>query len=239
MGNEDAGGSGGVDLGAARHTANHVLAVAAKFGDGTDSFGGTLTELARYVEAMAAELERFRADVDFAKQSAGVTAAGVGASYAVGRLVGERDTLADENTRLKARVAELESGYDRESDDVCQMLGKALGFPWFKDDPVNFPGSTESHGVCVGEHVPGSLAAVAARRIAELDSLADVLSTRLADASEALSRAAARTADRVLGLIDGSDVGPSGVVAWEWACREVARLLGERGDRPGGGGQTT
>ena len=27
--------------------------------------------------------------------------------------------------------------------EVCQRLGKALGYPWFRDDNENFPGATE------------------------------------------------------------------------------------------------
>ena len=38
--------------------------------------------------------------------------------------------------------------------DRCQQIaGKALGYPWFKDDPKNFPNATEADGVCIGEHV--------------------------------------------------------------------------------------
>jgi hypothetical protein len=51
------------------------------------------------------------------------------------------------------------------NDEVCQELGKALGYPWFKDDQVNFPGATEDDGVCVGEHVAASLAVEAAERL--------------------------------------------------------------------------
>lgn len=37
--------------------------------------------------------------------------------------------------------------------EITQLCGKALGYPWFKDDQKNFPGATERDGVCVGEHV--------------------------------------------------------------------------------------
>jgi iron-sulfur cluster repair protein YtfE (RIC family) len=52
--------------------------------------------------------------------------------------------------------------------EIEQTLGKALGCPWFKDDQVNFPGATEENGVCVGEHVPTTIAMEAARKIEEL-----------------------------------------------------------------------
>jgi hypothetical protein len=53
----------------------------------------------------------------------------------------------------------------RMNDEICQTLGKALGYPWFKDDQKNFPGATEENGVCVGEHVAESIAAEAASRL--------------------------------------------------------------------------
>ncbi len=53
-------------------------------------------------------------------------------------------------------------------DEVEQVLGKALGYPYYKDDQENFPGATEDSGVCVGDHVPESLLAEAAHRIVDL-----------------------------------------------------------------------
>jgi hypothetical protein len=44
----------------------------------------------------------------------------------------------------------------------------------YKDDPKNFPGATEKDGVCVGDHVPESILAEAARKLGELrDAIAD------------------------------------------------------------------
>jgi len=56
----------------------------------------------------------------------------------------------------------------RDEESICQDLGRALGFPWYKDDPVNFPNATEADGVCVGEHVAATLAKMAANKIAAL-----------------------------------------------------------------------
>lgn len=56
------------------------------------------------------------------------------------------------------------------NQEVCQTLGKALGYPWFRDDPKNFPGVTEADGVCVGEHVAESIASEAAKRIVALEA---------------------------------------------------------------------
>jgi hypothetical protein len=71
---------------------------------------------------------------------------------------------------LEAKVKELKNSIANESFDIEQSLGKALGYPWYKDDPKNFPDATEESGVCVGEHVPASIAAEAARRITELEA---------------------------------------------------------------------
>lgn len=49
--------------------------------------------------------------------------------------------------------------------EVEQILGKALGYPWYKDDQKNFPGATEADGVCIGEQVVETLAEEAAERI--------------------------------------------------------------------------
>ena len=63
---------------------------------------------------------------------------------------------------------------------IEQILGKALGYPWFKDDQKNFPSATEEDGVCVGDHVAETLAMEAAKKIAQLEK-------ELAEARERLS----------------------------------------------------
>jgi hypothetical protein len=51
----------------------------------------------------------------------------------------------------KARLGEHQQ---RIVVDACQQAaGKALGYPWFKDDQRNFPGASDENGVCIGEHV--------------------------------------------------------------------------------------
>ena len=67
---------------------------------------------------------------------------------------------------LKAEVERLRSGMTADNDEICQVLGRALGYPWFEDDPKNFPGATESNGVCVGDHIAVTLAVEAAQRVA-------------------------------------------------------------------------
>jgi len=62
------------------------------------------------------------------------------------------------------------SAYTKLCNEVEQVLGKALGYPYYYKDQKNFPGSTEADGVCVGDHVPESILAEAARRL-EYDML--------------------------------------------------------------------
>jgi hypothetical protein len=64
--------------------------------------------------------------------------------------------------------------------EVTQILGRALGYPWYKDDLANFPNATEADGVCVGEHVAASIAEEAAGRIRSLQSLVDQMCARSA-----------------------------------------------------------
>jgi hypothetical protein len=63
---------------------------------------------------------------------------------------------------LNAPASERERGMMKELHDVEQVLGMALGYPWYKDDQKNFPGAIDADGVCVGEHVPATIAAEAA-----------------------------------------------------------------------------
>lgn len=67
------------------------------------------------------------------------------------------------------RIKKLEFACSEMNQKVCQSLGAALGYPWYKDDQLNFPGATEANGVCVGEHVAETIADEAARRIREIE----------------------------------------------------------------------
>jgi hypothetical protein len=57
----------------------------------------------------------------------------------------------------------------KEEWEAEQVLGKALGYPWYKDDQTNFTGCTEADGVCTGEHTLVTLAMEASRYIKELE----------------------------------------------------------------------
>ena len=73
-----------------------------------------------------------------------------------------------DGTGIMTEKRRLEIAYSKLNESVCQSLGKALGYPWYKDDQKNFPGSTEADGVCVGEHVAESIADEAAQYIETL-----------------------------------------------------------------------
>ncbi len=79
-------------------------------------------------------------------------------------------------------------GYQSECREVEQVLGKALGYPWLKDDPKNFPDATEEDGVCVGAHVAGTIAAEAADTLRDLSVEVDRLRQDLANAIELVDR---------------------------------------------------
>lgn len=68
------------------------------------------------------------------------------------------------------RVEALQAAAAKSNDEICQTLGKVLGFPWYKNDLDLFPCATEVDGVCVGDHVAETLASNAADRIRHLDS---------------------------------------------------------------------
>lgn len=96
--------------------------------------------------------------------------------------------LNSEIARLEADVVRAntervhtQKAYQETNREVVQTLGKALHYPWFKDDQKNFPGATEEDGVEVGDHVSESLAAEAAKRIAELEGLGPLIEEYVAE----------------------------------------------------------
>jgi hypothetical protein len=75
--------------------------------------------------------------------------------------------------KLKAEIERYEhirKAVQKDDHTIEQALGKALGYPWFVKDPKNFPDATEEDGVCVGEHVPATIAIEAAERIMKLEA---------------------------------------------------------------------
>ena len=89
--------------------------------------------------------------------------------------------MTDRDQLLKDYAAIIDGGIDdilrlkrvrdkmlEEFHQIEQILGKALGYPWFKDDPKNFPNATEADGVCVGPNTAASLAMEAVDLITKL-----------------------------------------------------------------------
>lgn len=116
----------------------------------------------------------------------------------------DSDKWRDEYNRMRRLIA-------KQNEDISQTCGKALGYPWFKDDQKNFPGSTEEHGVCVGEHVAETIAA----------ELADAFTAAQAEALK-LQEENARLQERVKRLKEAGDAmsfnnNPWAVQAWEKA----------------------
>lgn len=66
----------------------------------------------------------------------------------------------------------------REFNEIDQILGKALRFPWFKDDPINFPNATEKDGVVVAGPT-WELATHAANKIKKLEDDLETLEDTL------------------------------------------------------------
>lgn len=92
-------------------------------------------------------------------------------AHAHHQLVAENVRLRQALVRLEADLKRMRNDVGREGQEVMQILAQAIGgYPWFKDDQKNFPDATEADGVCVGEHVPATLAMEAARVIKDLRS---------------------------------------------------------------------
>lgn len=82
----------------------------------------------------------------------------------VTELNAEINGLEAENARLRQIGTAMDGR-------ICQILGRALGYPRYADDQAVFPGATDADGACAGEFVAEDLAAQAAARIAQLEAL--------------------------------------------------------------------
>ena len=57
------------------------------------------------------------------------------------------------------------NGLKEEKFEAEQVLAQAIGgFPWYENDPENFPSATEESGVCVGDLTVPDLARMLAAR---------------------------------------------------------------------------
>lgn len=136
-------------------------------------------ELAIAVERVTVRLAEIRAaDGNTPSRAAMFSPDDIG--LILSRLASQEET----NTHLRTALA-------RQNEDISQTLGKALGYPWFKDDAINFPGSTEADGVCIGDHVAESIADEAAQRIAAQEETirADGIAFREIDQGVQITRA--------------------------------------------------
>lgn len=73
-------------------------------------------------------------------------------------------------TELEAKIKRQLNAFAKVNDEICQTLGKVLGYPWYKDDQKNFSGATEADGICQGENIAECMAIEAAKRIKKLES---------------------------------------------------------------------
>ena len=76
-------------------------------------------------------------------------------------------------TDIERERDHFKSACHKMNDEICQILGKALGYPRFCDDKANFPDATEEDGVFVGEHVAESIAEEAVENIRQLQETLD------------------------------------------------------------------
>lgn len=130
-----------------------------------------LKAVARFIEA---EYVHARAISDHAERRRGKTDAQDWAhsrddvDLAHADLMNYPAIIADQiASRLQALIAEVR-GYQHHLRECEQIAGKALGYPWFKDDQTNFPGATEADGVCIGEHVGDTIVEELANRYSAL-----------------------------------------------------------------------
>jgi hypothetical protein len=86
-----------------------------------------------------------------------------------------KSDIAAELAHRDIEIERLSAACSEQNDEIGQIAGKALGYPWFKDDQRNFPGATEENGVCVGEHVAESITLELANKYVQLKAERDEL----------------------------------------------------------------
>lgn len=120
-------------------------------------------------------------------------------------------------------LARWRDNYSREAWKIEQALGQRLGFPWYKDDPVNFPDATESDGVCVGELVPEDLAILAADKLAALTEEVKALreALRLRDNDLGVVITALRFLEEAVGEDFDDDGGSVAEIERDWKARNL------------------
>jgi ribosome biogenesis GTPase A len=89
------------------------------------------------------------------------------------QLLKDYAAIIDEQRKEIAKLNKQIVKMLEEFREIEQILGKALMYPWFKDDQENFPNATEADGVAIGDHTAWSLAMCAADKIKELQKQLD------------------------------------------------------------------
>lgn len=87
-------------------------------------------------------------------------------NIATGDLIAAAPALARRVLELEAENARLLDACVQQEREMQQVLGKALGYPYYADDQVTFPGATVEDGVCVFEDTASSLAVRVAAELA-------------------------------------------------------------------------
>jgi len=112
-------------------------------------------------------------------------------SVANAALIAEAGTVYHETSLTPRQLLEekqrMHRVYRDQEREIEQLLGKALGYPWYKDDQKNFPGATEEDGVCIGEHVTVTIVMEAAEKLTKLQERVRELEAALAGAEKELS----------------------------------------------------
>lgn len=93
-------------------------------------------------------------------------------------------TMMQVRNDTQAEIDALRNACMNEDHAISQILGKALGYPRYCDDPKNFPDAIEADGVCVGDQVTATLAQEVADRIQAQASQIETLQHQLAQLAE-------------------------------------------------------
>jgi hypothetical protein len=109
----------------------------------------------------------------------------------------------------------------QQEHEIQQILGKALGYPWYKDDQKNFPEATEEDGVCVGDHFSLSLVDEAADRIRKLERERDEARYLLIHLATCLELERSSTRNHLLAYLRNLGLSP-------YDHREAVQKLGDK-----------
>jgi hypothetical protein len=104
------------------------------------------------------------------------------------QLLKDYAAIIDKQTEDILRLKCVRDKMLQEFYEIEQILGKALGYPWLKDDQITFPLATEKDGVTIGAETACSLAMQASDKIKELKERNEKLSKRHPTTEEAIAQ---------------------------------------------------